>query len=101
MSTARATKLAGYERRYRELAARLAEIGYIATGSVDPALQPLRQVLLRLPRRSAPPAPSLSRHFTAKVEGKTVNKRLFGREDELYREWMANDRTPGVRCLGR
>jgi hypothetical protein len=31
-------------------------------------------------------------HFTAKVAGKTVNKRLSESEARLYEEWIANDR---------
>src|ERR1039458_9570742 len=31
-------------------------------------------------------------HWTAKVDGKTVNRRLTDREAELYQEWIANDR---------
>lgn len=30
--------------------------------------------------------------FTAKVNGKTVNKRLSEREARLYQQWIANDR---------
>ena len=36
-------------------------------------------------------------HFTAKVDGKTVNKRLTENEARLYERWIANDRT--VRSL--
>jgi hypothetical protein len=31
-------------------------------------------------------------HLTAKVEGKTVNRRLDEREASLYTEWIDNDR---------
>ncbi|MGH9057139.1 MAG: DUF6788 family protein, partial [Acidimicrobiales bacterium] len=31
-------------------------------------------------------------HFTAKVDGKTVNRRLSEREAHLYEQWIANDR---------
>ena len=30
--------------------------------------------------------------WTAKVDGKTVNRRLSAREAELYQEWINNDR---------
>lgn len=91
MSTATERRLASYERRYRDLARRLSKIGYIASGSIaqrttrcgkdtcacrsDPA------------RRHGP-----YWHFTAKVDGKTVNKRLSESEAGLYEEWIANDR---------
>ena len=92
MSTARATKLAGYERRYRELAPRLAQIGYIATGSVAQRYNRCGKSYCAChgdpPRLHGP-----YWHFTAKVEGKTVNKRLSEREAQLYQEWIANDRT--------
>ena len=36
-------------------------------------------------------------HFTAKVNGKTINRRLTKRQADLYNEWINNDRQ--VRAL--
>ena len=86
-----AARLATYERRYRELARQLGEIGYIASGSIAE----------RLNRCGKPNCachadpPSLHGpywHWTAKIDGRTVNRRLDEREARLYQEWIANDR---------
>ncbi len=91
MTTASAARLASYERRYQELAGQLARIGYIASGSV--ALRSNRCGKDNCACHGDPPrlhGPYW--HFTAKVDGKTVNKRLSDREAHLYEEWIANDR---------
>lgn len=90
---ARSTKqqLAAYERRYRELAAQLADIGYIAAGSLA-----LRHNRCGKPNcRCHADPPQLHGPYwqwTAKADGKTVNRRLTQAEAELYQEWIANDR---------
>jgi hypothetical protein len=84
-------KLASHERRYRDLAAQLAAIGYIASGS-------LAQRYTRCGKPSCACHADPTRrhgpywHWTSKVDGKTVNKRLTDRDARLYREWIANDR---------
>ena len=89
-------RLAAYERRYRELAHKLSQIGWIASGSVASRTE-------RCNKASCACASDPARrhgpywHFTAKVGGKTVNKRLSERDAGLYNEWIANDRT--VRSL--
>lgn len=91
MSTATERRLASYERRYRDLARRLSEIGYIASGSIA-------QHATRCGKDACACGADPPRlhgpywHFTAKVDGKTVNKRLSEREARLYEEWIANDR---------
>jgi hypothetical protein len=91
-----AARLASYERRYRDRARQLAEIGWIASGSV--ARRPERCGKANCACRTDP-----SRlhgpywHFTAKVDGRTVNRRLSEREALLYEQWIANDRK--VRAL--
>lgn len=88
---AAANKLAFHERRYRELANQLAGIGYIASGS-------LAQRSTRCGKQNCACGADPPRlhgpywHWTAKVDGKTVNKRLTEREARLYLEWIANDR---------
>jgi hypothetical protein len=84
-------RLAGYERRYRELAHELSEVGYIASGSV--ALRANRCGKANCACHDDPPrlhGPYW--HFTAKVDGKTVNKLLSEDDARLYEEWIANDR---------
>jgi hypothetical protein len=96
MGTAAQRQLASYERRYRDLARQLSEIGYIASGSV--AQRATRCGKASCACRADPPrlhGPYWL--FTAKVDGKTVNKRLTENEAHLYERWIANDRT--VRSL--
>lgn len=96
MTTVTERQLASYERRYRDVARQLSEIGYIASGSIA-------QRATRCGRADCACAADPPRlhgpywHFTAKVDGKTVNKRLSEHEAQLYGEWIANDRT--VRSL--
>jgi hypothetical protein len=91
MTTASTAKLARYERRYQELAGQLAHVGFIASGSV--ALRSNRCGKDNCACKGDPPrlhGPYW--HFTAKIDGKTVNKRLSENEAHLYQEWIANDR---------
>jgi hypothetical protein len=91
MARSTADRLAGYQRRYRTLAAQLADIGYIAAGS-----------LAQRDNRCGKPnchchgdPPQLHGPYwqwTTKVNGKTVNRRLTQPEAELYQEWIDNDR---------
>ena len=97
MATKRTAKrLDAYERHYRELTHKLADTGYITSGSV--ALRSNRCGKDNCACHADPPrlhGPYWQ--WTAKVDGKTVNRRLSDREAELYREWIANDRQ--VRAL--
>ena len=97
MATKRTTtRLKNYERRYRELARELADIGYIAAGSVAPRYNRCGKPDCRC--HGDPPrlhGPYLQ--WTAKVNGKTVNRRLSESEATLYNEWITNDRR--VRAL--
>ena len=86
-----ATQLEGYQRRYRELARQLADIGYITAGSV--AARYNRCGKTNCACHAEPPilhGPYW--HWTAKIDGKTANRRLSPREAALYNEWIANDR---------
>jgi hypothetical protein len=86
-----ARRLADAQRRYRQLARTLADIGLVQGGS-----------LVRRYTRCANPncrcradPPSLHGPYwqwSAKVDGKTVTRRLSEREAALYAEWIANDR---------
>ncbi len=84
-------RLDTYERRYRGLARQLAEIGYIAAGSI--ACRPARCGKRNCACHADPPrlhGPYW--HWTAKVDGKTINRRLTPRQAELYSQWISNDR---------
>jgi hypothetical protein len=84
-------RLADYERRYRELAAQLAEIGLISSGSVTHRCT--RCATSGCKCDGDPPRPHGPYYqWTAKVNGKTVTRRLSAHEAKLYREWIANDR---------
>jgi hypothetical protein len=91
MARSAADRLAAYQRRYRELAEHIADIGFIAAGSV-----------VRIHNRCGKPncrchadPPQLHGPYwqwTAKVGGKTVTRRLSESEARLYQEWIGNDR---------
>jgi hypothetical protein len=78
------------------LAEQLAQIGWIASGSVARRFNRCGKENCAChgdpPRLHGP-----YWHFTAKVDGKTVNKLLTEPEAHLYEQWIGNDRT--VRAL--
>jgi len=84
-------RLADYEQRYRDLAAQLATIGLIHAGSLT-----RRYTRCATPGckcHADPPQPHGPYYqWSAKVNGKTVTRRLSASEAELYEEWIANDR---------
>lgn len=86
-----AEALAACEDRYRDLARSLAEIGFIASGSVTRRLTHCNKAGCRCgadpPRLHGP-----YYQWTAKVAGRTVTRRLSATEAALYSEWIANDR---------
>jgi Family of unknown function (DUF6788) len=91
---ARATteqRLAGYERRYRELATELASVGLISSGSVTRRYTHCATPGCRC-HADPPQLHGPYYQWTAKVNGKTVTRRLSPREAALYKEWIANDR---------
>jgi len=91
MNRRTAARLATYERQYRELANEISELGFIVAGSV--ASRPNTCGKRGCRCHGDPPQPHGPYwQWTAKVDGKTVNRRLTNREAELYQEWIANDR---------
>jgi len=83
--------LAEHERRYRELLAEIAEIGFIRAGSVASRFNYCGKANCRC--HGDPPQPHGPYwQWTAKVGGKTVNRRLTPRQAERYQEWIGNDR---------
>jgi hypothetical protein len=91
MARTTAARLAAYERRYRELLDQLTEIGYIRSGSLAPRYNYCGKPNCRC--HGDPPQPHGPYHqWTAKVNGKTVNRRLSADQAEIYQQWINNDR---------
>jgi hypothetical protein len=92
MATATTTgRLADYERRYRQLAAQLAKVGFISSGTVTRRYTRCGTAGCKC--HDDPPQPHGPYYqWTAKVDGKTVTRRLTAQEATLYKEWIANDR---------
>jgi hypothetical protein len=90
-STTPEQRLASYERRYRKLAAQLADIGMISAGTLT-----RRYTRCTSPGCKCRAEPSEPHgpywQWTRKVDGKTVTRRLSNTEAKLYCEWIANDR---------
>lgn len=86
-----AARLAAYQRSYRELAQRVAEIGFIAAGSITHRHTRCGKPGCRC--QGDPPQPHGPYYqWTGKINGKTVTRRLTDTEADLYQEWIANDR---------
>lgn len=91
-----AERLEEYHRLHRELAAQIAEIGIVAAGSVTRRYTRCTSAGCRC--NADPPTPHGPYwQWSAKVNGKTVTKRLTTTEARLYTEWIGNDRR--VRAL--
>ena len=91
MARATQQRLADYERRYRELAEQLADIGYIAAGSITH-----RYTRCASPNCRCHADPSQPHgpywQWSTKKGGKTVTRRLSPAEAEQYAQWIDNDR---------
>lgn len=80
-----------YERRYRALLEQITEVGFIRSGSVAPRFNYCGKPNCRC--HADPPQPHGPYwQWTAKVDGKTVNRRLTSQQAERYQEWIGNDR---------
>lgn len=84
-------QLASYERRYHELADELARIGFICAGSITRRTTRCGTAGCRC-HGDPPQMHGPYYQWTAKVDGKTVTKRLSEAEAALYEEWIGNDR---------
>lgn len=91
MARPAAHRLTTYRRRYRELAAQLADVGYIAAGSITSRYTRCGTPSCRC-HADPPQMHGPYWQWSAKVDGKTVTRRLSQAEAELYQEWIANDR---------
>ncbi len=86
-----AHRLASYQARYAQLASQLADVGFITAGSVTHRYTRCATPGCRC--NAEPPQPHGPYYqWTAKVNGKTVTRRLSQNEARLYQEWIANDR---------
>ena len=91
MARAKPAQLSDYERRYEELLAELTQIGFIRSGSLAPRYNYCGKANCRC--HADPPQPHGPYYqWTAKVNGKTINRRLTPPEAELFQQWIANDR---------
>lgn len=91
MSASTAAQVAAYQDRYRDLAQRIAEVGFISAGSITRRYTKCATPNCRC--RADPPRPHGPYwQWTAKIEGKTVTRRLSPTEVGLYQQWIDNDR---------
>ncbi|HEV8562619.1 MAG TPA: DUF6788 family protein [Actinophytocola sp.] len=91
MARSTAAQLDAYQRRYRDLAARLADIGYIAAGTITHRRTRCGKPNCRC--HADPPQPHGPYYqWTGKIDGKTVTRRLTATEAARYQEWIDNDR---------
>jgi len=91
MRESSATRLAAYQATYRDLAARVADIGFVASGSVIARFTRCGTPGCRC--HADPPQPHGPYwQWTTKVRGKTITRRLSATDAALYQEWIANDR---------
>ncbi len=91
MARSTASQLAIYEQRYQHLARQLADIGYIAAGSLAQRNNRCGKPNCRC-HADPPQLHGPYWQWTANVDGKTVTRRLSNTEAELYQEWIDNDR---------
>ena len=91
MARSTAQRLDGYRRRYHELAAQVADVGYIAAGSITRRYTRCGTPSCRC-HADPPQMHGPYWQWSAKVDGKTVTRRLSQAEAHLYQEWIANDR---------
>ena len=91
MNRSAAQQLTAHHNRYRELAAQLQDVGYIAAGSITRRHTRCANTNCRC-HGEPPHMHGPYWQWTAKVDGKTVTRRLNEAEAKLYQEWVANDR---------
>jgi len=91
MTHSTSRQLLTLQRRYRALAAQLADVGYIAAGSITHRRTRCGNPNCRC-RADPPQMHGPYWQWTAKVDGKTLTRRLSQTEAELYQGWIDNDR---------
>ena len=91
MARSTTQRLAAYQARYAQLAGQLANVGFIAAGSITHRYTRCASPGCRC--NADPPQPHGPYYqWTAKVNGKTVTRRLTPDEAHHYQTWIANDR---------
>lgn len=91
MARSTTERLAAYHARYAQLAGQLTNIGLIAAGTITHRYTRCASPGCRC--NADPPRPHGPYYqWTAKVNGKTVTRRLTVDEARLYQDWIANDR---------
>ncbi|MGH3503417.1 MAG: DUF6788 family protein [Nocardioidaceae bacterium] len=91
MARSTSQRLTTLQRRYRELAAQLADVGYIAAGSITRRHTRCANTNCRC-HADPPQMHGPYWQWTAKVNGKPVTRRLSSTEADLYQQWIDNDR---------
>lgn len=91
MARSTTDRLAAHQARYRALAERIAEIGFIKAGSITRVHNRCGKPNCRChadpPRLHGP-----YWQWTTKIDGKTVTRRLTETEARLHQQWIDNDR---------
>jgi hypothetical protein len=90
-STTTNQRLARVRQRYDAVLKEISEIGYIASGSLAPRYNRCGKDNCRC-HGNPPQLHGPYWHWTAKENGKTINRRLSDAEAEIYQQWIANDR---------
>ena len=91
MARSTTERLATHQAHYARLAAQLADVGFITAGSITHRYTRCTSPGCRC--NADPPQPHGPYYqWTAKVNGKTVTRRLTQNEARLYQTWIANDR---------
>ncbi len=84
-------RLATYERRYRELAAQLADLGMISTGSLTRRYTRCTSPGCKC-RADPPQPPGPKGPWPRNIHRQTGTRRHTPAEAKLYPRWIANDR---------
>ncbi len=87
----RDAQLEAYEERLRALAARVAEVGFVARGSVVQSSTRCGKAGCRC-QADPPVLHGPYWQWSRSVDGKTVSRRLSPEEARLYKRWIANGR---------
>lgn len=82
-------RLARLRRRYRQLALRLAQVDFIAKGSVTQRHLPCGKPSCRC-HADPPQLHGPYWQWSTAVEGKTVTRSLTAEQARLYQEWIGN-----------
>ena len=86
-----AHSLADYERQYRDLLAQLSDLGFITAGSLASRYNRCGKPTCHC-RAEPPQLHGPYWQWTAKIDGKTVTRRLTPADAQRYQQWIANDR---------